>query len=72
MTKKIIFTLTLIILTAIQANAQQGVDMADAFRANGKIYVVVGILSIVFTGITLFLIRLERKISKLEKEKHQS
>lgn len=48
--------------------AQNEVEMADTFRAQGKIYVVVAILSIVFTGIVIYLIRLDRKISRLEKE----
>ena len=46
--------------------------MADAFRADGKIYVVVAILSIVFAGIVFYLIRLDRKVSRLEKEQRQS
>jgi CcmD family protein len=52
--------------------AQNDVEMADSFRADGKIYVVVAILSIVFTGIVLFLIRLDRKISRIEKEQRKS
>lgn len=70
MIKKIVFTITLLILSAIHLYAQQEIDMADTFRANGKIYVVVGILSIVFTGIIIFLIRLEKKVSRLEKEQN--
>jgi hypothetical protein len=46
--------------------AQADVEMADAFRREGKIYVVVGILSIVFLGIIFFLVRLERRIKNLE------
>ena len=37
-------------------------------RSNGKIYVVVGVILIIFTGIILYLIRLDRKITRLEKE----
>jgi len=44
------------------------IDMADKFRADGKIYVVIAILLIIFLGILIFLIRVDRKISKLEKE----
>ena len=43
-------------------------EMADALFANGKIYVVVVVLAIIFAAIILFLVMLERKISKLEKE----
>lgn len=68
MIKRIIFTCISIVLLTFKLNAQQQIEMADAFRADGKIYVVVGILSLVFIGIVLFLIRLEMKVSKLEKE----
>lgn len=43
------------------------VEMADTMRADGKIYVLVGIIAIVFAGITVYLISTDRKISKLEK-----
>ncbi|MEP6747187.1 MAG: CcmD family protein [Bacteroidota bacterium] len=38
-------------------------------RHNGKIYVVVTVILIIFIGIILYLVRLDRKITKLEKEK---
>jgi len=42
------------------------VEMADAMRADGKIYVVVGIIAIVMGGILLYVINTDRKIAKLE------
>lgn len=42
------------------------VEMADQLRSNGKIYVVVAILLVIFIGIILYLISLDKKISKLE------
>lgn len=56
-----------LLLTTFAQPASE-VEMADAMRASGKIYVVVTVLSIVFTGIVVYLITLDRKISKLEKE----
>ena len=47
--------------------ADTRVEMADVMRSNGKIYVVVGILLIIFSGITYYTIRLDKKITKLEK-----
>jgi hypothetical protein len=46
------------------------VAMADLMYENGKIYVVVLVLLTIFAGIILFLINLEKKISKLEKQTH--
>lgn len=43
-------------------------DMADEMRSNGKIYVVVAVLVTIFIGIILYLIRLDRKLKRLEKE----
>ncbi|MCS5490821.1 CcmD family protein [Algoriphagus limi] len=43
------------------------VEMADRMRADGKIYVLVGIIGIIFTGITVYLVSTERKITKIEK-----
>ncbi len=42
--------------------------MADEMRASGKIYVVVAVLVTVFIGIVIYLIRIDGKVSKLEKE----
>ncbi|MDI1323799.1 MAG: CcmD family protein [Algoriphagus sp.] len=47
--------------------SNNSVEMADTMRADGKIYVLVGIIAIVFAGITVYLISTDRKISKLEK-----
>ena len=48
--------------------AQDGtIRMADTMRQNGKIYVVVAVVVTIFLGIVLYLVRLDRKISKLEK-----
>lgn len=44
------------------------VEMADQFRADGKIYVVVVIASIILAGFFFYAFTLDRKISKLEKE----
>lgn len=41
------------------------------FRSSGKIYVVVGIILIIFALIVLYLFRLDRKISRLEDKNKQ-
>jgi len=58
----------LLIFCSIALNAQenQGLNMADTFRNDGKIYVVISVISIIFFSIVLFLIFLERKIKRLE------
>ncbi|HEX5171235.1 MAG TPA: CcmD family protein [Cyclobacteriaceae bacterium] len=44
------------------------VEMADLLRRDGKIYTVVFGLVIILTGMVLFLIRVDRKIFRLEKQ----
>lgn len=44
------------------------VEMADALRRDGKIYVVVAVIVTVLAGLLLYLIRLDRKVSKLEQQ----
>lgn len=43
------------------------VEMADQMRADGKIYVLVGIIMIIFAGMVVYMVNTDRKISKLEK-----
>ncbi len=43
-------------------------EMADALRASGKIYVVVLVIVIIVSGLLLYLVRLDRKVSHLERE----
>lgn len=67
--KIFVFTLLLLINFWTQAqNTTEKVDMADTMRSNGKIYVVVAVILTIFAGIIIYLIRLDRKMSKLEKE----
>ncbi|AKD05583.1 hypothetical protein PKOR_07785 [Pontibacter korlensis] len=47
---------------------QNDVEMADTLRQDGKIYVVVVVLLTVLAGLIVYLITLDRKVSKLEKQ----
>lgn len=59
------------LLSALFSSAQQPVaapEMADTFRSDGKIYVVITVIGMIFVALVVFLIVLERKVSKLEKQ----
>jgi CcmD family protein len=43
-------------------------EMADTLRQSGKIYVVVAVILVVVLGLLGYLISLDRKVSRLEKE----
>ena len=43
--------------------------MADLMRSNGRIYVVVAVMVTILAGLVFYVARLDRIISKFEKEK---
>ena len=58
----------LLVMVSFIAGAQESAapQMADTFRDNGKIYVVIAVIGLIFLAIILFLIYIERKLKKLE------
>jgi len=65
--KKLFLALFLgLVASATEAWAQE-VPMADALRADGKIWVVVATIAILWAGILTYLVRLDGRITKLEK-----
>ncbi|MBN8702119.1 MAG: CcmD family protein [Bacteroidetes bacterium] len=54
--------------TTIFAQNQNEVEMADQLRSSGKIYVVVTVLVAIFVGIIAYLVAIDRKLSRLERE----
>jgi hypothetical protein len=70
--KKLLITL-LILLPVLWASAQDTTHaaitdpVATGLRANGKIYVVLAVALTILTGLILYVVSLDRKISKLEK-----
>ena len=60
-----------LVVHALHAAAQPAADspeMADALRHDGKIYVVVAVITVVLSGLLALLISLDRKVSRLERE----
>jgi CcmD family protein len=58
------------LLLGYTALGQTPVD--DFFYQSGKIYVVIAILVIIFSLITFYLVRLDKKITKLEKDRNEA
>ncbi|MCC9137103.1 CcmD family protein [Pontibacter silvestris] len=48
--------------------AQPDVEMADTLRQDGKIYVVVTVLLSVLGGLIIYLVSIDRKVGKLERQ----
>ncbi len=71
MNKKLL-TATVISLSVLSSLTAQS-ESSDFFRSIGKIYVVVAVIVAIFLGIVLFMLYLDRKLTKLEnqiKEEH--
>ena len=69
--KKIsLFIFAFLFFASFQSFCQTNTDveMADLLRRDGKIYTVVVGLVVILTGMILFLIRVDRKIFRIEKE----
>ncbi len=66
--KKSAFLIAMLLSASTFAQDNAPVEMATGLYQSGKIYVVVIVMSIIFVGIAGYLIMLDRKISKLEKE----
>ena len=61
----------LILFCMGQANAQStqnGVEMAEALRSSGKIYIVVAVMCVVFIGLAFYLFAIDKRLGRLEKK----
>ncbi len=58
--------LIIILLQTISLPALLAQGNGDFMRETGKINVVVGVILLIFLGIIVYLVRLERKLTKLE------
>jgi CcmD family protein len=69
--KKLLSLLSIIFFTLSGYAQESGVEMAEALRSSGKIYVVVAVMALVFIGIVVYLFAIDRRLSKIEqKDKH--
>jgi hypothetical protein len=70
--KKILVFIVLVLLKInLQAqDSTENVGMADMMRSNGRIYVVVAVILTILIGLILYMVRLDRKINRLEKQSH--
>ncbi|WP_412467888.1 CcmD family protein [Pedobacter sp. KLB.chiD] len=70
--KKIFFSLILMMATMQLFAQNNGVEMADSLRSNGKIYVVVICIVIILVGLLVYLFSIDKRLKKIEKENHIS
>jgi MFS superfamily sulfate permease-like transporter len=61
-------TASLLFLQVFAQEQQGQVEMADGMRQSGKIYVVIAVILTILAGLIFYLVRLDRKITRLEKD----
>lgn len=64
-----LFTALLVSFSIFAQNGKPDAEMADLMRSNGRIYVVVAVMLTILIGLVLYIVRLDKKISAMEKEK---
>ncbi|MCF2492273.1 CcmD family protein [Dyadobacter chenhuakuii] len=64
----LLLTLFLISGNLFAQAVDKGVPMADKLREDGKIWVVVAVIAVIFAGIAINMLRIDSKVSKIEKE----
>ena len=66
----VIYSLTITVVAAAQSGAEEDekVQMAEGLRSSGKIYVVVAVLLVILAGLFFYLVQLDRKLKRLEKD----
>ncbi len=67
--KKMLLLCCLLTVSVVGIAQEKEVEMADTMRSNGRIYVVVAVVVTILLGLILYVARLDRKISRLEKDK---
>lgn len=68
---KTIFSFFMLLLASIFVQAQEEstkTNFGETMRSNGRIYVVIAVILTILIGLILYLVRLDRKMSKMEKE----
>ena len=72
LSRRALLALAAVLLPALAqpaaATAWTAPEMADALRQDGKIYVVVAVIVVILVGLLVYLISIDRKVSRLERE----
>ena len=69
--KMLVFIVFAILNINLRAqDSTEKVGMADVMRSNGRIYVVIAVVLTILFGLILYLVRLDRKINRMEKQSH--
>ena len=63
-----LFTSMLITIFAFAQDAAGKTAFGETMRSSGRIYVVLAVMLTILAGLILYLVRLDRKVARIEKE----
>ena len=66
-----LISLFMLLLTTVFVQAQEGTaktGFGETMRSSGRIYVVIAVILTILIGLILYLVRLDKKMRKMEKE----
>ncbi|RYD82575.1 MAG: CcmD family protein [Sphingobacteriales bacterium] len=66
--KSICLSTAALLLSLFSFAQNDAPEMADTMRSNGKIYVVVTVCLLILVGLFIYVARVDRKVSRLEKD----
>jgi len=66
--KRIASLICFSVLSLAVSAQENAAEPTDVMKTNGKIYVVMAVVIVIVLGLFIYLISLDRKISRLEKE----
>jgi len=72
--KKTILLTLMSLLVSLLVSAQETANQAEpatGLRADQKIYVVIAVLLTILAGLFIYMLRLDRKISRFEKQENK-
>ena len=66
-----LLSILFVTMITVVVHAQEPVSKSgfgETMRSNGRIYVVVAVMATILAGLILYLVRLDRKMTKIEKD----
>lgn len=68
--KKILAVIVFAFFNSILIAQDSTVAVSDVMRSSGRIYVVIAVILTILIGLFLYMVRLDRKINRMEKQSH--
>ena len=68
--KQLLIAFLMLTIPSVLFAQEKESGFGEMMRSNGRIYVVVAVMLTILAGLILYLVRIDRKIKKLENNNH--